>query len=138
MMQKIATLLLLLLPFTFRAGAQPLREKELTGTWEVISIPALSKEIEQDAQVMNLAKKYFISSKFMFKDGHLFSFDITDEAMRIKKGLWQFNPAKQLISVYEWKDKGKGSLLMEVTPRRNGTKTLFIVKEVGTFEVKKK
>jgi len=130
MKKTIGFLILILLP-ALQLRAQSVTENEIVGTWSVTQINVLTRLTEDQNKTIETLKAAFLRSKFIFNDDTSFVFDFELDKMRIQNGHWKYNDLKKSFIIQDWKDKDTNNWkLMEIVPKKEGTKIIFQLHDI--------
>ena len=130
MKKTIGFLILILLP-ALQLRAQSVTENEIVGTWSVTQINVLTRLPEDQNKTIETLKAAFLRSKFIFNEDNSFVFDFELDKMRIQNGHWKYNDLKKSFIIQDWKDKDTNNWkLMEIVPKKEGTKIIFQLHDI--------
>ena len=130
MKKTIGFLILILLP-ALQLRAQSVTENEIVGTWSVTQINVLTRLTEDQNKTIETLKAAFLRSKFIFNEDNSFVFDFELDKMRIQNGHWKYNDQKKSFIIQDWKDKDTNNWkLMEIVPKKEGTKIIFQLHDI--------
>ena len=130
MKKKIGYLILILLP-ALQLRAQSFSEKDIVGTWSVTQINVLTRLPEEQNKTIETLKAAFMRSKFIFNEDNSFVFDFELDKMRIQNGHWKYNNQNKSFIIQDWKDKDTNNWkLMEIVPKKEGTKIIFQLHDI--------
>jgi len=130
MKKTIGFLILILLP-ALQLRAQSVTENEIVGTWSVTQINVLTRLPEDQNKTIETLKAAFLRSKFIFNEDNSFVFDFELDKMRIQNGHWKYNDQKKSFIIQDWKDKDTNNWkLMEIVPKKEGTKIIFQLHDI--------
>ena len=130
MKKTIGYLILILLP-ALQLRAQSFSEKDIVGTWSVTQINVLTRLPEEQNKTIETLKAAFMRSKFIFNEDNSFVFDFELDKMRIQNGHWKYNDLKKSFIIQDWKDKDTNNWkLMEIVPKKEGTKIIFQLHDI--------
>ena len=130
MKKTIGFLILILLP-ALQLRAQSVTENEIVGTWSVTQINVLTRLPEDQNKTIEALKAAFLRSKFIFNEDNSFVFDFELDKMRIQNGHWKYNDLKKSFIIQDWKDKDTNNWkLMEIVPKKEGTKIIFQLHDI--------
>ena len=121
---------MILLP-ALQLRAQSVTENEIVGTWSVTQINVLTRLPEDQNKTIETLKAAFLRSKFIFNEDNSFVFDFELDKMRIQNGHWKYNDQKKSFIIQDWKDKDTNNWkLMEIVPKKEGTKIIFQLHDI--------
>jgi len=121
---------LILLP-ALQLRAQSFSEKDIVGTWSVTQINVLTRLPEEQNKTIETLKAAFMRSKFIFNEDNSFVFDFELDKMRIQNGHWKYNNQNKSFIIQDWKDKDTNNWkLMEIVPKKEGTKIIFQLHDI--------
>ena len=131
------TILTLLISLNTYAQISP--EKEIVGTWKVVEVRLLIDKVQPDQkEKIDMLKKSFLASRFVFKPDKNFSFDFPFKEMQVKNGHWKYSSVTPSYIIQQWKDKDTDAeKLMEIIVKKENGKTLFLIPETF-FELEMK
>jgi len=130
MKKTIGYLILILLP-ALQLRAQSFSEKDIVGTWSVTQINVLTRLPEEQNKTIETLKAAFMRSKFIFNEDNSFVFDFELDKMRIQNGHWKYNNQNKSFIIQDWKDKDTNNWkLMEIVPKKEGTKIIFQLHDI--------
>lgn len=121
---------MILLP-ALQLRAQSFSEKDIVGTWSVTQINVLTRLPEEQNKTIETLKAAFMRSKFIFNEDNSFVFDFELDKMRIQNGHWKYNNQNKSFIIQDWKDKDTNNWkLMEIVPKKEGTKIIFQLHDI--------
>ena len=130
MKKTIVFLILIILP-ALQLRAQSFSEKDIVGTWSVTQINVLTRLPDEQIKTIETLKAAFMRSKFTFNEDNSFVFDFELDKMRIQNGHWKYNNQNKSFIIQDWKDKDTNNWkLMEIVPKKEGTKIIFQLHEI--------